>query len=121
MPMELPEDLSEYFTLFSVRQKKKKDVWKKPQITKRKNQVPVPENEDEVYEFIKTSAWTTRNDLARKLLSEESPAYQLLHNYAYEHQCQQKARKELECAAAKLYHGDNEVSMHNILQTIQNK
>lgn len=121
MPMKLSEDLSEYYALFSVRQKKKKGVWEKPQITKRKNQVPVPENEDEVYEFIKTSVWTTKNELARKLLSEESPAYTLLYDYTYEHQCQQKARKELECAAAELYRGDNEVTMHSILQTIQNK
>lgn len=121
MPIKLPEDLSKYYALFSVRQKKKKDVWKKPQIIKRKIKVPFPENEDEVYEFIKTSVWTTKNELACKLLSKKSPAYTLLYDYTYERQCQQKAMKELECAAAKLYHGDNEVSMHNILQTIQNK
>ena len=32
-----------------------------------------------------------------------------------------KIKKELECVAAKLYHGDNEVSMHNILQEMQNR
>ena len=64
---------------------------------------------------------TTKNELACKLLSKESPVYMLLYDYTYERQCQQKAMKELECAATKLYHGDNEVSMHNILQTIQNK
>lgn len=119
--MKLSEDLSEYYALFSIRQKKKKDGWKKPQITNRKIQVPVPENEDEVYEFIKTSVWTTKNELARKLFSEESPAYTRLYDYTYEYQCQQKAKKELECAVAELYHGDNEVSMHNILQEMQNK
>lgn len=121
MPIKLPEDLSKYYALFSVRQKKKKDVWKKPQIIKRKIKVPFPENEDKVYEFIKTSVWTTKNELACKLLSKESPAYMLLYDYTYERQCRQKAMKELEYAAAKLYHGDNEVSMHNILQMIQNK
>ena len=121
MPIELPNDLSKYYALFFVRQKKKNGVWEKPQITKRKIKVPFPENEDEVYEFIKTSVWTTKNELAYKLLSKESPAYMLLYDYTYERQCQQKAMKELECAATKLYHGDNEVSMHNILQTIQNK
>lgn len=121
MPIKLPEDLSKYYAFFSVRQKKKKDGWKKPQITNRKIKVPFPENEDEVYEFIKTSVWTTKNELACKLLSKESPAYMLLYDYTYERQCRQKAMKELECAATKLYHGDNEVSMHNILQMIQNK
>lgn len=121
MPMNLPKDVSKYYAFFSVRQKKKKDTWKKPQITKGKIQVPVPENKDEVYDFIKTSAWTTKDELAHKLLSEESPAYTLLYDYTYECQCRQKARKELECAATKLYHGDNEVSMQNILQKIQNR
>lgn len=120
IPMKLPKDLSEYYAFFSVRQKKKKGVWKKPKIVKGKIQVPIPENKDEVYNFIKTSTWITKNELAHKLLSEESPAYTLLYDYAYEYQCQQKARKELECAVVKLYRGDNEVSMQNILQEIQN-
>lgn len=121
MPMKLPEDLSEYYAFFSVRQKKKKNVWKKPKITKGKIQPPVPENKDEVYDFIKTSTWTTKNELAYKLLSEESPVYALLYDYAYEYQCRQKARKELECVVAKLYCGNNEVSMHSIQQEIQNR
>lgn len=120
IPMKLPENLSEYYAFFSVRQKKKKGVWKKPKIAKGKIQVPIPENKDEVYNFIKTSTWITKNELAHKLLSEESPAYALLYDYAYEYQCQQKARKELECAVTKLYRGGNEVSMQNILQEVQN-
>ena len=121
MPIKLPKDLSEYYAFFSVRQKKKKGVWKKPKITKGKIQPPVPENKDEVYDFIKTSTWTTKNELAYKLLLEESPVYALLYDYAYEYQCRQKARKELECVVAKLYCGNNEVSMHSIQQEIQNR
>lgn len=120
IPMKLPENLSEYYAFFSVRQKKKKGVWKKPKIAKGKIQVPIPENKDEVYNFIKTSTWITKSELAHKLLSEESPAYALLYDYAYEYQCQQKARKELERAVVKLYRGGNEVSMQNIMQEIQN-
>lgn len=121
MPMKLPENLSEYYIFFSVRQKKKKNVWKKPKITKGKIQPPVPENKDEVYDFIKTSTWTTKSELAYKLLSEESPVHALLYDYAYEYQCRQKARKELERVVAKLYCGNNEVSMHSIQQEIQNR
>ena len=117
IPMDLPNDVSKYYDLFSVKQKKKKDTWRRPQITKRKIQVPVPENKDEIYEFIKTSAWTTKNELVQKLFSKESPAYTLLYDYAYECQCQQKARKELDCIAAKLYHGNNEVDIHSILHS----
>ena len=121
IPMELPKELSKYYTFFSVRQKKKKGAWKKPRIMKGKIQAPVPENKDEVYEFIKTSTWTTKNELVHKLISEDSPAYQLLHSYAYECQCLQKARKELECVADELYCGDNKVDMQSILQGTQNR
>lgn len=116
MPMESPKDLPKYYNFFSVKQKKRKGIWKQPKIIQNKIRIPLPENTNEVYEFIKTSTWTTKNELAYKLLSEDSPAYQLLHDYAYKCQCLQKAKKELECVATKLYRGTNEVSMQNILQ-----
>ena len=115
IPLKLPEDVSEYYKLFSIKQKKKKDIWKKPKITSRSFQVPVPDNKEEVYNFIKTTDWTTKRELVQKLYSEDSPAYKLLTSYAYEHQCKQKAKKQLERAATKLYIENNEVSMQDIL------